>query len=324
LGSAQSLRVVHWRYAEGDDIKKIALLTITVLLAALLAGCGGGDKTLPVISSVSASAITASTATISWTTDEKATSLVEYGTTTSYGMSSVLDANLVTSHSVALTDLTADTTYHFRVKSSDSSGNQATSGDATFDTSSTLTLPVFTFSNETTTTQYQYDGNGKLIGASASGTVEVSDGLGNTCSGTVTITYTILAGKAKPLRKTITVPYDYGDTSCFASSLEPVPIVSPVEFVTDYQYNENGVLLGGTTHVTLENVGAAGDVTATCEVSITTCRVIFYMGQGERVKLTAHLPSTALGGYSVKYVNWEWRPALASDIAQGQVDVERL
>jgi hypothetical protein len=305
-------------------MQKIALLIITVLLAALLAGCGEDDKTSPVISSVSAYVTTASTATISWTTDEKATSLVEYGTTTSYGMSSVLDANLVTSHSVALTDLTADTTYHFRVKSSDSSGNWATSGDATFDTSSILALPVFTRLSEQTITRYEYDENGKLIGASEAGTIEVSDGLGNTYTGTVTVTYTILAGKAKPLRKTVTIPYDYGDTSRFASSPEPVPIVSPVEFILDYQYNENGLLLGGTTYVTMENVGAAGDVTATCEVSTTTCRVIFYMDQGERVKLTAHLPSTALAGYASKHINWEYRPTLASDIAQGQLDVERL
>jgi hypothetical protein len=282
------------------------------------------DTAEPVISDIGVSAITQTSATVTWNTDEKATSLVEYGTTANYGMSSVLDTNLVTNHSVALSGLTADKTYHFRVKSSDSSGNLATSGDATFDTSPVLALPVFTMLSEQTITRYEYDENGKLIGAYEYGTIQVSDGLGNTCTGTVTVTYAILAGKAKPLRKTILIPYDYGDTSRFASSPEPVPILSPVEFVLDYQYDENGRLLGGTTYVTLENVGAAGDVTATCRVSTTTCQVIFHMSQGERVKLTAHLPSTALGGYSVKYVNWEWRPALASDIAQGQVDVERL
>jgi len=196
--------------------------------------------------------------------------------------------------------------------------------DYTINIQGVADLPTFTIISEQTLTHYEYDENGKLIGAYTYGTVEVSDGLGNTCTGTVTITYSILAGKAKPLRKTVTVPYDYGDTSRFAGSLEPIAILSPVELITDYQYDANGLLLGGTTSVTLENVGAAGDVTATCTVSIDTCRVIFHMGQGKRVKLTAHLSSTALGGYSVKYINWEWRPALPSDIAQGQVDVERL
>ena len=185
-------------------------------------------------------------------------------------------------------------------------------------------LPVFTMSSESITIYYEYDEFGKLIGAYAHGTIEVSDGLGNTCTGNVTITYTILGGKAKPLRKTITVPYDYGDTSRFDSWPEPVPIISPVEFVTDYEHNSSGVLLGGTTSVILENVGAAGDVMAECRVSVDTCRVIFYMDQGERVKLTAHLSSTALGGYSVKYIYWEWRPALVGDTAEGQVDVGRM
>ena len=185
-------------------------------------------------------------------------------------------------------------------------------------------LPVFTMSNESITIHYEYDEFGKLTGAYAHGTIEVSDGLGSTCTGNVTITYTILAGKAKPLRKTITVPYDYGDTSRFASWPEPVPVISPVEFVTDYEHNSSGVLLGGTTSVILENVGAAGDVMAECRVSVDTCRVIFCMDQGARAKLTAYLSSTALGGYSVKYIYWEWRPALVGDIAEGQMDVERM
>jgi hypothetical protein len=124
-------------------MRKIALLTIVVILAALLAGCTLGeevDKTPPVISGVGASDITTSTATITWTTDEWATSEVEYGLTTSYGStaSPALPA-LVTSHSVTLSDLSAGTTYHFRVKSKDASENEAMSGDFTFTTES---LPI--------------------------------------------------------------------------------------------------------------------------------------------------------------------------------------
>ena len=141
MDSAQSLRVFHWPYTGGDDIKKIALLTITVLLAALLAGCGGGDKTLPVMSSVSASAITASTATITWTTDEPTTSQVEYGMTVSYGSTTTLDTSLVASHSVNLSGLSAYTTYHYRVKSEDVAGNEAVSGDYSFTTSAADITP---------------------------------------------------------------------------------------------------------------------------------------------------------------------------------------
>jgi len=97
---------------------------------------GGGDVTPPVISSVAASNITSSGATITWTTNESSDSQVEYGLTTSYGSSTTLDPSLVTSHSVALSSLTSNTLYHYRVKSKDASGNWAVSSDFTFTTSS--------------------------------------------------------------------------------------------------------------------------------------------------------------------------------------------
>ncbi len=93
------------------------------------------DTTAPVITSVLASSVTGTSAVIAWTTDEAATSQVEYGTTTSYGSTSALDEELVTSHSVSVTGLEGDTTYHFRVKSEDVAENEAVSTDETFTTS---------------------------------------------------------------------------------------------------------------------------------------------------------------------------------------------
>jgi Leucine-rich repeat (LRR) protein len=118
-------------------MKKIALLTLAVVLIALLSGCAGeeADETPPVISGVSASGITQTGAVITWTTDEPATSQVEYGLTASYGLTTPLDATLVTSHSLPLSDLDAGTTYHYRVKSEDASDNETVSADATFTTS---------------------------------------------------------------------------------------------------------------------------------------------------------------------------------------------
>lgn len=72
------------------------------------------------------------TETITWTTNEPATSQVEYGLTTGYGTITALDTTLVTSHSVALLNLTAGATYHFRVRDRDAQGNLAVSADATF------------------------------------------------------------------------------------------------------------------------------------------------------------------------------------------------
>ncbi len=103
-----------------------------------------GDTTAPVISSVGASGITSSGATVSWVTNEASNTQVDYGTTTSYGSSTTLNSSLVTSHSQALSGLAANTLYHYRVKSRDAAGNLATSGDFTFTTSASpdTTAPV--------------------------------------------------------------------------------------------------------------------------------------------------------------------------------------
>ena len=104
-------------------------------LIEVRAASGTADSTPPVISGVSAGTPGQTGATVTWTSDEPSTSQVEYGTTTSYGSSTVQDTTLTTSHSQALTGLTAGVLYHYRVKSADSSNNLATSPDATFTTS---------------------------------------------------------------------------------------------------------------------------------------------------------------------------------------------
>lgn len=96
----------------------------------------------PVISAITASAVGATSATISWVTDIPSSSLVLYGPTTPYSQSSTLDATQVTSHSQTITSLTPGTTYHFAVRSTGAVNNTSTSGDNTFTTAaSTVTLP---------------------------------------------------------------------------------------------------------------------------------------------------------------------------------------
>src|SRR5437773_12188663 len=92
------------------------------------------DTTPPSISGVAATGITASGATITWTTNEASDSLVAYGNSASYGDSSALDTALVTSHSQTLSGLASGTLYHFRVESKDAARNRAVSGDVTFST----------------------------------------------------------------------------------------------------------------------------------------------------------------------------------------------
>ncbi|MBI4049268.1 MAG: fibronectin type III domain-containing protein [Candidatus Doudnabacteria bacterium] len=93
------------------------------------------DSTAPTISSISTSGVAYNTATVTWTTNETATSFVEFGQTSSYGRVAG-NYTLATSHSVSLPlDLAAATAYNFRVRSADASGNEAVSSNSTFTTS---------------------------------------------------------------------------------------------------------------------------------------------------------------------------------------------
>jgi len=96
--------------------------------------------TAPVITNVRPLAMTTTTATIGWDTDQVSSSQVEYGPTTSYGMVSPLDPAQVTAHSVALAGLLPNKLYHYRVISANENGTRV-SGDYTFTTGSfSLTL----------------------------------------------------------------------------------------------------------------------------------------------------------------------------------------
>ncbi len=104
---------------------------------------GEPDLTPPVISNVLADAITIDSADISWDTDEPADSTVEYGTASGSYTDTVSDLNLLSSHSLALSGLTSDTTYYYRVISTDESGNTATSDEYSFTTLDIMTNTLF-------------------------------------------------------------------------------------------------------------------------------------------------------------------------------------
>ncbi|HTJ86329.1 MAG TPA: LamG-like jellyroll fold domain-containing protein [Terriglobales bacterium] len=92
----------------------------------------------PVISGVFTSSVLPTSVVINWTTDQPSTSSVQYGLS-SYTMNTPTDATLVTQHSVTLFNLTASTSYHFRVSSTNSSGGVTVSPDSTFTTAALST-----------------------------------------------------------------------------------------------------------------------------------------------------------------------------------------
>jgi len=149
--------VYHYRVKSRDASGNLAISSDHTFTTAPL-----------VISNVAAGAIASSCVTITWNTNVATNSQVQYGTTTAYGQSTTLDPLLVTAHSQPITGLTANTVYHYRVRSRDAANNLVESGDFTFTTGTlvvsnvnvvniTTTSATITWNtNDPTTTQVEY------------------------------------------------------------------------------------------------------------------------------------------------------------------------
>jgi hypothetical protein len=128
----------------------------------------------PAISDISISGLTTTSVTISWKTDLASTSVVEYGNSSKYGLTTQNNA-LVTDHQVVLTtpNLTSATHYQFVVLSVSAAGVGSTSAAGGF---TTLGFPV---------TIRVVDAHGKLI----KGAVVTSDGQTRTTNGAGFVTF---------------------------------------------------------------------------------------------------------------------------------------
>ena len=141
------------------------------------------DSTPPVISSISAVPAT-TTATILWTTDEAATTRVNYGTSPSNLNLSATNGAPVTAHTINLTGLGAHTTYFYRVTSVDASTNSATSpaspaAPATFVTN-------FATVSDTTSANFSAGtpGTNTYVAQTADGEVTLAPAAGSEFTGT--------------------------------------------------------------------------------------------------------------------------------------------
>jgi tetratricopeptide (TPR) repeat protein len=113
----------------------------SVLAVILVFGCsgggdgGGGPEPSPprITSGPSATGIGVREATVQWTTDKSATSVVFFGRTTSY-TDSVKATAMVVNHVVTLSDLEAYKEYNYTVASDDADGRRVTSGNKVFTT----------------------------------------------------------------------------------------------------------------------------------------------------------------------------------------------
>jgi hypothetical protein len=129
------------------------------------------------ITQVAAGNIGATSAVISWLTNNAADSGVEYGTPLPPPYpSSVLNPAIVTNHAMTLSGLTPSTTYHYRVTSVDLATQSASSEDATFITTAAS-------SNLLTNPGFENGGSGWALNARAS----IDSALANAHSGNASL-----------------------------------------------------------------------------------------------------------------------------------------
>lgn len=120
------------------------LALVARLQAQLQQILGGIPSQAPIISSVSASNISETSATITWTTNQSATSKVYFGTSSPLNTStasSTTDGTLVTNHSILLAGLIPSTTYFFIVESANASNKVSQSSQFSLTTSAHVVTP---------------------------------------------------------------------------------------------------------------------------------------------------------------------------------------
>jgi RHS repeat-associated protein len=110
-----------------------------VITSGEIAGCappGAGDTTPPTSSAETAptASLFSTQARLNWTTNELASTQIEYGLTTAYGSASALDPMMTLAHSQVITGLLPGRVYHYRTVSRDAAGNVGRSANRTFTT----------------------------------------------------------------------------------------------------------------------------------------------------------------------------------------------
>ncbi len=121
----------------------------------------------PAITNVEIDSVSIDAATVTWTTDEPATSRIEYGPTSSLGFVAE-DTELTTSHSLTLSGLDDCTFYYLEVHSADPSGNETIDDHSgVFYTFETLQLTTVLLANMDTNPGWTISGGSWAWGTPA-------------------------------------------------------------------------------------------------------------------------------------------------------------
>ncbi len=181
-----------------DARDSVGRATVSAQQSFTTNGTTSSDLNAPIVSSISASSSSNSTAAVSWMTDEPASSKVYYSVSPSVNVGSATFAStsgFTTNHSVSLLSLSSNTRYYYVIESTDLSGNMTRSSEQSFmtGTPSDNTMPVISstsiygitsssatvywVTNESATSKVYYSTSSPLnvnssnTAASASGTI---------------------------------------------------------------------------------------------------------------------------------------------------------
>jgi len=206
-------RLLHSDGTLGPEIGKIGLAMGEAVTLIRTGDTPPPDTAAPIISGIKVGNVASSSAVISWLTDEVATGTIEYGPTTSYGLSTPAP-NPATSQEVTLLGLSGGTTYHYRVTAMDAAGNRSVSADGTF-----TTQPSSSGGSPSPT--------GYIRHWAALGPFNFADGAGHNTDyiGETTI---------RPSVGDTTAGKTWIDYACFADQLDLAAIFKPSDYAVAY------------------------------------------------------------------------------------------
>jgi hypothetical protein len=299
------------------------------------------DSLQPIISGVAATIIGTYHAIISWTTDQPADSQVEYGP--GYGIVTPLGPALVTSHSVTLTGLSANTTYPVRVKSRNAAGqlniSDSSNGQTSFTTldapppTVTGVSPSSVVRGVTASQSITISGTNFVLGA----TITVGSLSGTTVTGSVaTATVPYVWVNSSNLRfwwpnaSLVPASYDVVVTNPLAAGSQlavlangftvtaPQPIVTSTSISPTYGVSASqSVTISGDNFVlgSRITVGSLTGITVSGSLASATTPFVYV----NRYTLRFWWPNTSLaaGSYTVQVVNPDTAGGLGANLVNG-------
>jgi hypothetical protein len=118
---------------KGVNYFRAELHPLDVFDAVRTNNIGDTPTNAPVLSNVGVSTVSDTSVMISFATDQSSDSVIEFGLTASYG-SAVTNSTSIYYHTIAVSGLSPNTTYHYRAKASNAASQTGVSGDFVFTT----------------------------------------------------------------------------------------------------------------------------------------------------------------------------------------------